>query len=142
MIGLGLAALPQKLLAEAVGLVLEVALVAAVTGYYVHKHDKAHEAATVAAIHAQEQAAIDAALARANSAESDLAKERAKSHVVYQTITHEVERLVDRPRYRSDCFDADGLRLANAALAGQAAAVSVAASAVPAAVPASGNDGR
>jgi len=142
MIGLGLAALPQKWLAEAVGLVLEVALVAAVAGYYVHKHDKAHEAATVAYIHAQEQAAIDAALARANSAESDLATERAKNHVVYQTITREVDRLVDRPVYRADCFDADGLRLANAALAGQAASTAAAPSAVPAPVPASGNDGR
>lgn len=118
MIGLGLAALPQKLLAEAIGLVLEIALVAGVTGYYVHKHDREHEAATVAAIHAQEQAAIDAAIARANSAESDLATERAKSHVVYQTITHEVDRLVDRPVYRADCLDVAGLNLVNQALSG------------------------
>lgn len=142
MIGALINLVPQKLVAEVVGVVLEVALVAAVTGYYVHKHDKAHEAATVAYIHAQEQAAIDAALARANSAESDLATERAKSHVVYQTITHEVDHVTERPVYLRDCLDADGLRLANAALAGQAASAPVAASAVPTSVSASGNDGR
>jgi hypothetical protein len=133
--------MPQKLVAEAVGLALEIALVAGVTGYYVHKHDAAHEKATVDRIHAEQQAAIDAAVARANTAESDLATERAKSHVVYQTITHEVDHVIDRPVYRSDCLDADGLRLANAALAGQAAPAAVPASAVPAAVAASGNDG-
>jgi hypothetical protein len=142
MIGALVNLIPQKLVAEVVGVVLEITLVAAVTGYYVHKHDKAHEAATVAAIHAQEQAAIDAALARANSAESDLATERKKSHVVYQTITHEVDHVVDRPVYLRDCIDSDGLRLANAALTGQVASAAAAASAVPASVPASGNDGR
>lgn len=142
MIGALVGLMPQKLVAEVVGVVLEIALVAGVTYHYTAKHFEAHEAATVAAIHAQEQAAVDAAIARANTAESDLATERQKSHVVYETITHEVDHVVDRPVYRADCLDADGLRLVNAALTGQAASASVTASAVPATVPASGNDGR
>lgn len=141
MIGLGLSILPQRLLAEAVGLLVEVAIVAGVSYHYTAKYYKAHEEATVAAIQAQQQAAINAAIARANTAEADLATERQKSHVVYQTITHEVDHVIDRPVYRSDCLDADGLRLVNAAFAGQAASAAVPASAVHAAVAASGNDG-
>lgn len=42
----------------------------------------------------------------------------AKAKVVYKTITQTVDRLVDRPVYRSVCLDADGLRVANEALSG------------------------
>ena len=36
----------------------------------------------------------------------------------YVTRTKIVDRIVDRPVYRSACFDADGLQLVNAAIAG------------------------
>lgn len=49
MIGLGLAALPQKLLAEVVGVVLEVALVAGLTYHYTAKHFELKEQAAAAA---------------------------------------------------------------------------------------------
>ncbi len=38
--------------------------------------------------------------------------ERARSKV---EVRHEVERIVERPVYARDCFDADGLRVLNAA---------------------------
>ena len=42
-----------------------------------------------------------------------------KTH--FRTITKTVERVVEKPVYRNVCFDDDGMRLANAALAGAAA---------------------
>ena len=38
-----------------------------------------------------------------------------------KTITKEVDRIVDRPIYRSVCLDPDGLRLARCAIRGQSA---------------------
>lgn len=35
-----------------------------------------------------------------------------------RTITVEVDRIVDRPVYRAECFDADGLRALTSAIAG------------------------
>lgn len=142
MLGLAIGALPQKLVAEAVGLVLEIALVAGVTFHYVHKYDQAHEAATVAAIRASQQAAIDAANAKAASAAADLETERSKSHVVYQTITHEVDHVTERPVYRSECLDADGVRLVNAALSGSSAASGVLDPALPTDPTSDGQHGR
>jgi hypothetical protein len=49
MLGLGLAALPQKLVAEVIGLVVEVALVAGVTYHYTAKHFELKEQAAAAA---------------------------------------------------------------------------------------------
>lgn len=37
--------------------------------------------------------------------------------VKYQTITQTVERLIDRPVYRSDCIDDDGMRVITDAIA-------------------------
>lgn len=45
----------------------------------------------------------------------------AKAKVVYRTITQTVDKLVDRPVYRAECFDVDGLRVANDALRGPSA---------------------
>ena len=42
----------------------------------------------------------------------------AKAKVVYRTITQTVDRYIDRPVYRNQCLDDDGLRDANRALLG------------------------
>lgn len=44
-----------------------------------------------------------------------------KAKVVYREITKTVDKYIDRPVYRNVCFDADGLRDANAALRGPSA---------------------
>lgn len=51
-------------------------------------------------------------------AKADEKKEKGdvKAKVVYRTITQTVDKYIDRPIYRNLCFDADGLRDANAAL--------------------------
>lgn len=46
---------------------------------------------------------------------------KGRERVIYQTITQAVDRIVDRPVYRSACFDADGLRHLNSAITGRAA---------------------
>lgn len=50
----------------------------------------------------------------------ELEDSRAKRRVVYRTLTRDVDKIVDRPVYRNYCFDSDGVRVVNAALAGQA----------------------
>jgi hypothetical protein len=79
---------------------------------------------------AQQKAAVEAAIAeykdeaqQAAAASAALAQKTEQTHVVYQTITKTVDRIVERPVYRDRCFDDDGLRAANAALAGAAAAL-------------------
>lgn len=54
--------------------------------------------------------------AQANTASQNLEKGNAKDRIRYRTITKTVDRYIDRPVYRNVCFDADGLRDANAAL--------------------------
>lgn len=51
-----------------------------------------------------------------------LEKDRTKTKIIYRTIEKQVATYIDRPIYRSDCFDADGLRDANAALRGESTA--------------------
>ena len=46
----------------------------------------------------------------------------AKAKIMYRTITQQVDKYIDRPVYRNICFDADGLRDANAALLGESTA--------------------
>jgi hypothetical protein len=55
---------------------------------------------------------------RASEAALELEKAKAKTKVVYRTITQEVDRVVEKPVYREVCLDPDGLQLANAALLG------------------------
>jgi hypothetical protein len=55
---------------------------------------------------------------RASEAATELEKAKAKTKVVYRTITQEVDRVVEKPVYRDVCLDPDGLRLANVALVG------------------------
>lgn len=60
--------------------------------------------------------------AQSTHAATQLEAKNAESKVVYRTLTRTVDKYIDRPVYRAECFDADGLRDANAALSGQAAA--------------------
>jgi hypothetical protein len=55
---------------------------------------------------------------QAIDASQQLEEARAHTQIRYKTITKEVERIVERGGYRAVCFDADGVRLANTALAG------------------------
>lgn len=64
----------------------------------------------------------DANIAQANAAVSTLESKNAEARIVYRTITHSVDKVIDRPIYLNTCIDADGLQLVNAALAGVAAA--------------------
>lgn len=59
---------------------------------------------------------------RAINATTQLEAARGRTEVKYRTITKEVERVVERPVYSTVCFDVDGVRLANAALAGSSSA--------------------
>ncbi len=75
------------------------------------------------------QECLEAAVAQAKreqeasaKAAKDLADERAKTKVVIQKRTVYVDKIVDRPVYRNQCFDADGLRCLNAAINGTDAA--------------------
>ncbi len=62
-----------------------------------------------------------AKLNQANVQSSALEAGNAQDRIVYRTITRNVDRIVDRPVYRAECIDADGLRLINAAIAGRIA---------------------
>lgn len=53
---------------------------------------------------------------KVNNASENVEKGNAKDRIKYQTITKTVDRYIDREVYRNICFDADGLRDANAAL--------------------------
>ena len=57
--------------------------------------------------------------AASQKAATALEEERAKSKVVIQKRTVYVDKIVDRPVYRNQCFDADGLRCLNAAILGK-----------------------
>ncbi len=64
------------------------------------------------------QQAKQAMLIQSANASAALEAGNAKREIVYRTITKNVDRIVERPVYSGVCFDDDGLRLANAALAG------------------------
>lgn len=75
----------------------------------------------------QRQREIDTILRAAR----DFEENRDAIRTVTRTITREVDRIVERPVYRNVCLDADGLRAANAALAGASSAPGQPDSAVP-----------
>lgn len=60
--------------------------------------------------------------AQSAHAATQLEAKNAESKVIYKTIARTVDKYIDRPVYRAECFDVDGLRDANAALNGPAAA--------------------
>lgn len=53
------------------------------------------------------------------AAAKGLEDDRAKTRIVYSTITQTVDQIVDRPVYRNVCLDDDGLRCVNAAIRGE-----------------------
>lgn len=59
--------------------------------------------------------------AQSNNSATQLEVKNAAEKIIYKTITRSVDKYIDRPVYRAECFDADGLRDANAALNGQVA---------------------
>lgn len=55
---------------------------------------------------------------------AELEKSRNEKRIVYRNVTQQVDRIIDRPVYRNECLDPDGLRAVNTALAGKAEAPS------------------
>lgn len=82
----------------------------------------------------------EAEIGKANMAATEKEKGDAKAKVVYRTITQTVDKYIDRPVYRNVCLDADGLRDANAALAGTSPVTAKPDSRVPQPLPAVGRD--
>lgn len=66
---------------------------------------------------AQERTAQRQALAASTALETA----NVKTEIKYRTIVKTVNQVVEKPVYRDRCLDADGLRLANDALAGSSA---------------------
>lgn len=117
---------------------LAVALVAAWTltvylaGYNVRDAKARNEAL---AIQTAAQQAYNTLELRYNAASASLEKHLLEEKLnVREPITKEVVRVVERPVYRHDCFDDDGLRLANSALLNRAFTAPAATGAVPATV--------
>jgi hypothetical protein len=81
--------------------------------HYQRGYDKAAQECKDAAAALRAIEAEEAALAS-----SGREKDREQTRVVFKRIEIEIEKVVDRPVYRDRCFDDDGLRYANAALAG------------------------
>ncbi len=102
-------------------------------GVYWKGHSDASDScdARVTALLAESSARERIAQQHAIDASTQLEVARAKVQVRYKTITKDVERIVERPVYRSVCFDADGVRLANTALTGTPAASRLPADALP-----------
>lgn len=75
----------------------------------------------IAALTKASQKAKDAEAAKAHTAAADLEKENADANEENRVREVVVTKIVDRPVYRNTCFDADGLREANAALTGASA---------------------
>lgn len=92
-------------------------------GYYIgstHANDK-HAASLLA----QQQESIKQLNIRSKALSlmsAQLEKAKNERTVEYRTLTKEVDRVVTKPVYRNQCFDAAGLRIANTALAGGHAA--------------------
>lgn len=105
--------------------VAALAVVGAISGGIYKIHHAGYEEGK-----SEVQAAWDEANAKQRKEEADKAAAaaakvetgNAKAKVVYRTITQTVDKYIDRPIYRNVCFDADGLRDANAALLGALAA--------------------
>lgn len=55
---------------------------------------------------------------RQDTAVGDYTKDQANAKVIYRRIVVEVDKIVERPVYRNQCLDADGLRILGAAIDG------------------------
>lgn len=101
-----------------------VVMIGLVIGAYLYGEHNANAACDVrvakiysdAADKAQKEK--DAEASKANAASTQLETKAADAKVIYRTITRNVDRVVTKPVYQNVCFEADGLAIANAALAG------------------------
>lgn len=100
-----------------VGLLLASLLLSGIGFSYKWVYDKGMEHQQSLSMVAQVQANKEA-MVKYDRIVVELEDERKKSKIVYRTITKEVEKIVDRPIYSSQCFDSDGVRLYNDALKG------------------------
>lgn len=66
----------------------------------------AQEAERIAA----ETEARDAQGAQANTAATGHEVDKVRLQTKFVTVTETVEKIIEKPTYRADCFDADGLR--------------------------------
>jgi hypothetical protein len=87
--------------------------------------------AELLAVEQEHAALLKAEIERTNGVAAELEVERGKQRVIYKEITKEVAKVVTRDVYRNVCLDDDGLRLARAAIAGQAAGPSQPSGPVP-----------
>ena len=115
-----------------------VALLIAFSGAYLKGHHDAAVNCEVqrAADRAKGQELKDKEAKTASVQSTKVEEHHAEREIVYRNITREVEKVVERPVYRSVCFDDDGLRAANRALAGSGTAAGQPNVVVPAALPA------
>ena len=54
-----------------------------------------------------------------NALSKALEDQKNEARIVYKTIEKQIPKVVERPVYRNECLDADGVRIANEALAGK-----------------------
>lgn len=129
MIGLGLTALPQKLLAEVIGFAVETAIIVGLTWHFVAAHYELEIKAARADEVQKAAQAYQALTNKYNDAAANLETAKAHTNVVRETIVREVPKIIDRPVYMRDCIDNDGRMLINAALSNTLPASAVASSA-------------
>ena len=119
-----------------------VAFLCAVSGWTGHKLTAASYQSDIIREQTATAKAVDEAAAKANQHAEELEKAKAKREIIYQTITKTVDRIVDRPVYRSDCIDDDGMHAIDAAITGTPSDTSQPDAAMPAADAAGRQDGR
>ena len=112
-----------------------VGLAAGASGTYKVVAD--HYRAEAAAQKEADARAYQAKTIEFNQVSAELEQVRNDRKIVYRTITRNVQTYIDRPVYQRECLDDDGLRDANAALAGR-----VGTGQPPTAVSATGAAGR
>lgn len=59
---------------------------------------------------AADAVALEAGRAKANTAGTGHEADKLKLQTKFVTITETVEKIIEKPIYRADCFDADGMR--------------------------------
>ena len=79
-------------------------------------------AVKILALQTASQTAKDAEAAKAVKSATNLEKDNADADVKDQAREVVITKIVERPVYRAECFDPDGLSIANAALTGTGAA--------------------
>lgn len=121
---------------------IAAAVMLGAAGWAGHKITAASYQADIIKQQQATEAAVEAERKRADEAAQQLEEARGKREVQYQTITKTVDRIVERPVYRNDCIDDDGLRAANAGLTGAPDDTGKPDAAMPAADAATGQDGR